>query len=75
MFELLIGTNTERNRVLTPLGSTIRQALEKANIDYSRGSIHLDGATLKAGDLDKKFSELGITTKAILVSVVKGDAA
>ena len=75
MFELIIGTNTSRDRVPTPLNKTLRQALEDADIDYSIGSIHLDGVSLRPGDIDKTFADFGITTKASLVNVVKGDAA
>lgn len=75
MFELIIGTNTNRDRIPTPLTSTIREALDDANIDYSVGTLHLDGVSLRPGDLDKTFADLGITVKASLINVVKGDAA
>ena len=75
MFELIIGTNTNRDRIPCELTSTIRQALENADIDYTVGTLHLDGISLKTGDMDKTFAELGITTKASLINVVKGDAA
>lgn len=75
MFELIIGTNTSRNKVICDLNSTLREALEAADIDYSVGSIHLDGASLQPGDIDRTFADMGITTTARLVQVVKGDAA
>lgn len=75
MLELIIGTNTDRNRVVVSPTSTLRQALEDNDIDITVGTLHMDGVTLRPGDIDKTFSDFGITTKCSLVNVVKGDAA
>ena len=44
-------------------------------MDYSRGTMHMDGSSLNPGDLDKTFAELGITEKCFLLNVVKADNA
>lgn len=75
MFKLTIGSAIDRKIIDFDLDCTPRQALEENDLDYSTGAIHLDGATIKGADLDKSFKELGVTTKASLIVVVKADAA
>ena len=74
MIKVIIGTNTEKKTLILEPSTTLRNALEEAEIDYSAGSLHLDGATLKPGDLDKTFADLGITEKCYLINVVKSDS-
>ena len=52
---------------------TLRSVLEEAGIDYTRGVMHLDGASVNPGDLDKTFASFGIAEKCFLLSVVKAD--
>lgn len=74
MLELIIGTNMDRQTLPVSYDATVRSVLEAANIDFSTGSLHLNGVTLRPGDIDKTFSELNVTgNKASLISVVKGD--
>lgn len=73
MIKITLGTNTDRQTVIVDPSTTIRQTLENNGIDYTAGSIHLDGASLKPGDMDKSFGEMGITEKAYLINVVKAD--
>lgn len=75
MFELTIGTGLNRRKVPCELTTTLRNALEQYEIDYSVGTIHLDGASLRPGDLDKTFAQFNIDRAATLTVVVKGDAA
>lgn len=75
MIKVTIGTNTKRTNVIVPSNTTLRQVLEENDIDYSTGALHLDGASLKPGDLDYSFEDLGITEKAYLINVVKADSA
>lgn len=74
MIKVVIGTNTDRQTVIVEAQKTLRDVLEDAEIDYSAGSMHLDGATIKPGDLDKSFEDLGIRDKCYLISVVKSDS-
>lgn len=73
MINVTIGTNLNRTTVLVNPSKTIKEVLDENNIDYSRGGIHLDGEAIVGQELNKTFSEKGITDKCILVSVVKSD--
>jgi glutaminase len=73
--QVTIGTNLNRNKIVVPDTETIRNTLEANDIDYSVATVNLDGASLKAGDMDKTFAELGITEKCYLCAVVKAENA
>ena len=73
MIKVIVGTNTQRESVITDPSMSLRSVLEDKGIDYATGTIHLDGTPIKAGDLDQTFAGLGITEKCYLVVVVKGD--
>lgn len=75
MIKVTIGNNVNRESVIIDENTTLRTALEENEIDYTVGIVHLDGSTLKAGDLDKTFADFGITEKCYLLSVVKADNA
>lgn len=75
MIQVIVGNNLDRTTVMAMPEDTLRKVLEENNIDYSRGGMHLDGASLKPGELDKTFAEMGITTKCFLLNVVKADNA
>lgn len=70
-----IGNNLSRTNILTDSSRTLRSVLEEGNIDYTRGMMHLDGASLQPGDLDKSFDDFGITERCYLLNVVKVDNA
>ena len=73
--KVTIGNNIRRSSDIIDENTTLRQALEANEIDYTVGMTSLDGVTLKAGDLDKTFAEMGITEKCYLLNVVKADNA
>ena len=75
MIFVTIGNNVNRSTVAVDENSTLRTALEENGVDYTRGTMHLDGAPLRAGDLDKTFAQMGVTEKCYLLSVVKADNA
>ncbi|MBQ9613045.1 MAG: hypothetical protein IJV14_10735 [Lachnospiraceae bacterium] len=75
MLNVTIGNNINRRTVLLPEDTTIREALEQNEIDYSVGMTSLDGSTLTPGQMDKTFAELGITDRCYLLNVVKADNA
>ena len=76
MVEITVGTNTSRNKVVVdPDTSTPRQVLESNDVEYGSANVHMDGCSLKPGDMDKTFTLLGITEKAYLLAVVKADNA
>lgn len=75
MVKVCVGNNVKRDNVIVDSNVTLRSVLEDANIDYTKGTMHLDGATLQPGDLDKTFEQMGITEKCFLLNVVKADNA
>lgn len=76
MIKVIVGNNVKRNDpVIVSANTTLRTVLDDGGIDYTRGVMHLDGASLKAGDLDKTFEDFGIVEKCFLLNVVKTDNA
>lgn len=71
MIKVIFGDNLDRKQAIVEKTATPRSVLEDAGFDYSRGALNLDGATLRPGDIDKTFEELGVTEKCYLLSVVK----
>ena len=74
MIKVIVGTNTDKQTLVVEASRTLRSVLEEAEVDYSAGTLNLDGASVKPGDLDKTFEALGITEKCYLISVVKSDS-
>ncbi|MCL2036300.1 MAG: hypothetical protein FWG83_02795 [Oscillospiraceae bacterium] len=75
MIKVTIGNNVKRKTEILDPETTLREALEEAEIDYTSGIMNLDGSTLSPGDLDKTFADFGITEKCYLLNVVKADNA
>ena len=75
MIQVTVGNNVKRERTIVSPSSTLRSVLEEKEIDYTKGTMHLDGCSLGPGDLDKTFEDVGITDKCFLLSVVKADNA
>lgn len=75
MIKVVIGNNVDRKTVFATSEDTLRSVLESNGMDYTRGAMHLDGASLSPGDLDKTFGQFGITEKCFLLQVVKTDNA
>lgn len=75
MIKVVVGNNVKRETVIVDANTTLRTVLEDANVDYTRGVMHLNGSSLNPGDLDKTFASLGITEKCYLLNVVKADNA
>lgn len=75
MIQVTIGTNTNRRKVTVDPNTTIKTVLEANDVNYAVATLHIDGATLQPGDLNKTFSEFGITDSCYLIAVVKADNA
>lgn len=75
MIKVTLGNNIDRKSVIVDENKTLKAVLEDNGVDYSRGTMHLDGASLNAGELNKTFAQLGITDKCYLLSVTKTDNA
>lgn len=75
MIKVTLGNNLKKETVIIDENTTLRKACENAEVDYTKGMMHLDGATLQPGDLDKTFADFGIKEKCFLLNVVKADNA
>lgn len=73
MIKVIVGTTTQRKSVIVPKTTTIRSILEENDIDYTVGTIHIDGASLTPGEIDKDLEQFGVTEKCNIIVVVKGD--
>lgn len=75
MIQVTIGTNTDRKRITIDPSKTIKSVLDENEVNYAVATLHLDGATLQPGDMNKSFAEMGITDSCYLIAVVKADNA
>lgn len=75
MVKVTVGNNVKRESVIVDNNTTLRTVLEDAGVDYTRGTMSLDGSTLNPGDLDKTFEDFHIGEKCYLLNVVKADNA
>ena len=75
MIKVTIGNNVRRKTEILDENTTLREALEEAEIDYTAGIMNSDGSSLNPGDLDKTFADFGITEKCYLLNVIKADNA
>lgn len=78
MLKVVVGNNANRDQVLVDENSTLREVLEDNEVDYATGVMHLDGAPIQPGDLNKTFADLGYTgtdSRIYLINVVKTDNA
>lgn len=70
-----LRTNTETTTKNYDSTSTIKSVLEDNDIDYTVTVIHLDGAPLAAGEINKTFDDFGITDSCYLLTVTKATNA
>jgi len=73
MVKVTVGNNLDRKDVIVDASCTLRSILEDAGIDYTNGSMHLDGCALVPGDLDKTLADFKVTDRCFLLKVVKAD--
>lgn len=71
MIKVIVGTTTERAEKMYAPSTTIRTILEENGVDYSVAQIMMDGANIKAGDMDKTLASLNVLEKCTLIAVVK----
>jgi hypothetical protein len=75
MIQVTIGTNTNRKKITVDANKTIKDTLDENNVNYSVATLHMDGATLQPGEINKTFAEMGVTESCYLIAVVKADNA
>ena len=71
MIQVKIVTATNRSTITCSADKTIRQVLDENNVNYGIAPVYMDGVALELGQMDKTFSEIGITEKCMLTAVVK----
>lgn len=75
MIEVTVGSTTDRKKVMVTPTDSVRSVLDAEGIDYSNASILLDGTNIKTGEMDKSFTDLGITDKCYLIASIKASNA
>ena len=75
MVKVTVGNNVKRETVIVEGNATLRSVLEGAEVDYTRGTMHMDGAPLAPGDLDNTFDQFGVAERCFLLYVVNADNA
>ena len=80
MIKVTIGNNVKHEDVIVDENLTLREVLENNGIDYSVGTMNLDGSSVKPGGLNSTFKELGYDgtedhNRCYLLNVVKADNA
>lgn len=75
MIKVTITTNANRTTDIVSGSTTIREVFEKNNVNYTKGSLSVDGINLRPGDLDKSFDNLGVVEKCFLNCIIKADNA
>lgn len=75
MISVTVGNNVKRSTVIVTSDTPLRKILEDAQIDYTRGVMHLDGASLAPGDMDRPIGSFNVKEKCFLLNVVKADNA
>ncbi len=75
MIKVFYSTNLKRGEDIVNGSTTLRQFMEEHDVDYTTGGVMLDGSTLRPGDLDRSFTDFGITEKASLLKILKADNA
>lgn len=75
MVKIILGTNTSREELIVPKTTVLRTLLENNNVNYSVGTIHIDGCPIAQGDMDRTLEELNIKEKAFIIAIIKSDNA
>ena len=73
MVKVTIGNNLEKMDIIVPSSRTLRSLCEETGIDYTQGSMHLDGCALVTGDIDKTLADFNVIDRCFLLNVVKAD--
>lgn len=75
MIRLTIASTDSRSTDIIDEALTPKQALENANINYTRATVILDGCAMTPEKMNKSFRELGVQEEATLAICVKLDNA
>lgn len=70
MIQVRLGNTTETRTVVIAKTTTLKQALQDNNIDYSMATLYLNGCTLQPSDVEKSFADHGINDSCTLMAIV-----
>ena len=73
MVKITLITNNPREVDIVPETMTVREFLEKHNVNYGLASTSVDGSPVNSAGLDKSFAEHNVTTRAIVTSLPNKD--
>jgi hypothetical protein len=75
MTKILLATPDNRKTVNEDDALSPKEIMDKHGINYSRGTVMIDGMILSAGQLRQSLTELGVTGDCTLSVTVKLDNA
>ena len=75
MVRVVVLFNTERKTVMVPESTVINDLMRQVGMDFSKGSINIDGIVLKETDLTKTLYEFDVEDHCTLAKVQKAVAA
>lgn len=77
MLKVIVTNNTNREATIVDGATTTpREIFESKGFQYETSQIFLDGCTVRPGDIDRTFTELGIVgDKVSLAAMAKVDNA
>jgi len=75
MIKVTYGNNVSRQDDIVEASTVIKNFCEAHDVNYSVGAMHLNGAPLLPGDINKSFADFGVTDSCYLLNVVKADNA
>ena len=73
MVKITLITNNPKEVDIVPETMTVREFLEKHNVNYGLASASIDGVPLQAGGMDMSFVEHQITDRAIVTCLPNKD--
>lgn len=71
MIELTIFTSAGRKTVLVDPNKKVKDVLTEQGVNYGSATLQLDGAAVQVGQLEKTFSEIGITERCAISAIIK----
>lgn len=74
MVKITLITNNPKEVDIVPETMTVREFLEKHNVNYGIASTSIDGVPLQAGGMDMSFMEHQIEDRAIVTSLPNKDS-
>lgn len=75
MIKVTLITNNPRKTILASENETVKEILEKNDVNYGNAATAVDGATLSAGEINMTLRDLGIEEKAIISVLAHKDNA